>query len=60
MVKLSKQLEELQVPGRRRLKDIVNDVNEKGPTEGQVNEILDTLDFVVDRLTWTDAQRFSL
>ena len=58
MVVLSDNLKEVQAPGRRTVNDIINDVNEKGLCEGQINELMDTLEFLVDRLAFTDAARF--
>lgn len=58
MVKLVKELEDIQAPGRRPVKSIIEDVNSKGVCEGQINELLDTLEYIVHRLVYSDSKRF--
>lgn len=59
MVELVKELEDVQAPGKRPMKEIINDVNNKGVCEGQISELLDTMEYLVHRLVYSDSERFS-
>lgn len=59
MIAVSSKLEDVKAPNGRYVKDIVNDVNTEGPTEEQVKELLDSMEFLIDRLVHTDSERFN-
>lgn len=52
------RLKGVQVPKGRNVQEIVQDINDNCGGTPQVQELLDTLDFLVERLAFTDTERF--
>lgn len=56
MMELDNRLKDLSTPKGRRLEDIINDMYDND--EPYIKEMVDLIDFLVTRLTYTDAERF--
>ena len=55
---MNKRLANIKTPHGRSVEEIVQSVNQQGDNVEQVQELIYTMEYLVERLTFADAHRF--